>query len=179
MHFGVALPVIFVTAIAIFVYAASTILPLKYEWCPYSTTITRLIEKTPFGLLPKSDEDFDSSNPRSDPVAFDALCWLLKTCENPQSVDIALQAIAGADNAANRSQSREPLIKCGAVEMIYSWMTSGSIDTENPELFERYARALSFLHSQPITNSIEDPKQLNHEAELRRKIRSLQKRIVK
>ncbi|KAF8594731.1 hypothetical protein BDV93DRAFT_405098, partial [Ceratobasidium sp. AG-I] len=35
LHFGVAIPVVFVTTVSLGLYTASTILPLVYEFCPY------------------------------------------------------------------------------------------------------------------------------------------------
>jgi hypothetical protein len=68
-----------------------------------------------------------------------ALQWLIENCENPDSVSIALQAIAGASS----KHPLEPLTQCNAALKILQKMVSSY--SEDRLETQRYTRALKFL----------------------------------
>ncbi|CAE6503847.1 unnamed protein product [Rhizoctonia solani] len=74
-----------------------------------------------------------------------ALQWLIENCETPASVEVALQAIAGA----SQNHPREPLLQCEAALMINQKLAlSNILGSEMSELEDRrYTRALNFLES--------------------------------
>ncbi|KAH7325474.1 hypothetical protein B0J17DRAFT_722934 [Rhizoctonia solani] len=91
VHFGVAIPVVFVTTFAAGAYFACTILPFLYNYCPYGTVLSRLLKQfTTFGSKPTRDVV------ANDEVTARALNWMIVNCETPRSVDIALQSLAAA-----------------------------------------------------------------------------------
>ncbi|KAL5637733.1 hypothetical protein ACGC1H_002109 [Rhizoctonia solani] len=141
MHFGVALPVILVTLSVMSVYLASSILPFLYEFCPYTTATSRFIKGIYDTFLRTTTINGNSIIPQ-DIITSRALRWLIETCEDPRSVDIALQAIAGAEETL----PLEPLKECNAPLMISRRLTAGSAHTKTSEfkqVFQLYARALS------------------------------------
>ncbi|KAF8595745.1 hypothetical protein BDV93DRAFT_514721 [Ceratobasidium sp. AG-I] len=114
--------------------ASSTILPLVYEFCPYATAVSKVFRKGYHSIYklkpPRGDE-----NPKQDLVTSRALSWLIRSCEVPRSVDVALQAIAGA----HHNLPREPLKDCDAAFHLY---------TGKYELVTAlYTRALAFLRA--------------------------------
>jgi hypothetical protein len=138
IHSGVATPVVCVTVASVGFYVVSSLLPLIYKFCPYSTTTSKLIRRA--FHKKKDDNAIDSS--KQDAITTQALHWLIVNCEVPNSVDIALQAIAGA----NESLPRELLKKCNAAKLICRRLTSSSSYAGNHRhVFSLYARALSFL----------------------------------
>ncbi|EUC55183.1 transmembrane protein, putative, partial [Rhizoctonia solani AG-3 Rhs1AP] len=120
MHFGVALPVILVTLSVMSVYLASSILPFLYEFCPYTTATSRFIKGIYDTFLRTTTTNGNSIIPQ-DIITSRALRWLIETCEDPRSVDIALQAIAGAEETL----PLEPLKECNAPLMISRRLTAG------------------------------------------------------
>lgn len=143
INFGVAIPVIFVTLASMGFYTVSTLLPLFYEFCPYNTTISKMGQQLYQTLSDKGNQPGDE-NPEQDIITGQALCWLIVNCEVPRSVDIALQAIAGA----NKNLPRELLQECNAEMLIYQRLTASSSYAGNCDLaVSLYARALSFLRS--------------------------------
>ncbi|CAE6499925.1 unnamed protein product [Rhizoctonia solani] len=141
MHFGVALPVIIVTLGVMAVYLASTILPFLYEFCPYTTAPSRFIQGLYDAFIRTASNNW-SSVIQQDMITSRALRWLIETCEDPRSVDIALQAIAGADETL----PLDPLKECDAPLMISRRLTAGSAHTKTSQfkhVFQLYARALS------------------------------------
>ncbi|KAG9083538.1 hypothetical protein FRC06_004490 [Ceratobasidium sp. 370] len=111
----VAIPVIVLTSIAALFYSAVTILPFVYEFCPYSTALSRVFIN--LWLKQQKNEaaaDISSNNVPMDIVTSRALSWVISNCENSNSVEIALQAIAGADH----SLPCEPLWSSNAVGLV-------------------------------------------------------------
>ncbi|KAG8697447.1 hypothetical protein FRC08_006520 [Ceratobasidium sp. 394] len=110
VHLGAAIPVLLITFASVATYGVSTVLPLLYEHCPYSTPLSKLVyilpkpqflrqlvnwiqAVTPSGApvsQPEPDEDL------MDDLTSRALAWLIVNYEDTKSADIALQAIAGA-----------------------------------------------------------------------------------
>ncbi|CAE6417384.1 unnamed protein product [Rhizoctonia solani] len=92
-------------------------------------------------------------NPEQDIITSSALGWLIEHCEVPRSVEIALQAIAGASVRL----PPEPLKKCKAALQISRRLVSGHLykktesGYENPAI-SLYVRALSFMNSTPQDN---------------------------
>ncbi|CAE6503904.1 unnamed protein product [Rhizoctonia solani] len=79
-----------------------------------------------------------------DQIISEALSWLITNCETPGSLEIALQAIAGA----NPRIPREPLEDCEASMKILQRLISGSIRNENSSAhLSLYARAYEFLRA--------------------------------
>ncbi|KAG8731584.1 hypothetical protein FRC11_003457 [Ceratobasidium sp. 423] len=154
LHFGVALPVILVTLGVVTVYLASTILPFIYEFCPYTTATSRFIQGLYDTFIRTASNNW-SSTMEQDMITSRALRWLIETCEDPRSVDIALQAIAGADETLPLS----PLKECNAPLMISRRLTAGSAHTKTTQfkhVFQLYARALSCF--QPSGGNVADAK---------------------
>ncbi|CAE6391015.1 unnamed protein product [Rhizoctonia solani] len=171
MHFGVALPVILVTLSVMSVYLASSILPFLYEFCPYTTATSRFIKGIYDTFLRTTTTNGNSIIPQ-DIITSRALRWLIETCEDPRSVDIALQAIAGAEETL----PLEPLKECNAPLMISRRLTAGSAHTKTSEfkqVFQLYARALSCFQSSGASASEAKPRSCDPE-ELWIKVRKLQ-----
>lgn len=84
-----------------------------------------------------------SNELKSNNVTSLALSWLIKNCEVPQSVDVALQAIAGA----NKDFFRGPLQECNAAMEISRRLASSNLYKDNnaATIVRLYSRALSFL----------------------------------
>ncbi|CAE6452496.1 unnamed protein product [Rhizoctonia solani] len=103
--------------------------------------------------------------PSQDIVASRAIGWMVTNCEVPRSVDIALQAIAGA----NKQLPREPLEECNAALAISRRLGSGDLYTKaGTKLVSHYIRALFVLGSNP------EPTGDSHKDELEIMIRDLQ-----
>ncbi|KAF8734003.1 hypothetical protein RHS02_07222, partial [Rhizoctonia solani] len=100
IHIAVAIPVFCITALTFIFYATTTILPLGNAYCPYNTPLSHYIDRS---LVPQYDSGavVDLTNNLSDQVTSRALGWLITDSQNERSVDLALQAIAGADNSAS------------------------------------------------------------------------------
>ncbi|CUA77322.1 hypothetical protein RSOLAG22IIIB_06650 [Rhizoctonia solani] len=145
VHYGVAIPVVFVTAIAACAYFACTILPFIYDFCPYGTVLSRII-KDLARARPKMSQD----NPLQDETTAKALHWMIVTCETPGSVDAALQSLA----AAKQDLPVDKLEEVNAWAMIKRRLAS--IDTsEQPErgrdvgaLYKRALEAYPLLRSE-------------------------------
>ncbi|KAJ1309445.1 hypothetical protein OPQ81_006221 [Rhizoctonia solani] len=189
LHPGVAVPVILVTLGSILVYVASTLLPLfdrSDTICPYSTSISRLIQRL-WGDGKPSEREYEGPGR----IAIEALKWLIKTSEDPKITDIALQAIAGADP---EEDNREILKASGADTMI-SWrlIALDPFLKTNDQLSDLYTRALYFFHPVPSSSgekgdagATQDSRtgsatgtQKNLNRELERKIRKLRDMINK
>lgn len=85
---------------------------------------------------PKSNQDNITSH---------SLSWLIKYCENPSSIAIVLQSIAGAGDQL----PREPLEDCEATLHILRRLVSNDLykDPRSRQLSLLYSRALQFLGS--------------------------------
>ncbi|KAG9086039.1 hypothetical protein FS749_003944 [Ceratobasidium sp. UAMH 11750] len=124
IHLGAAIPVLVITIASVVAYGVSTMLPLLYEHCPYSTPLSKLVD-----ILPKPtflrhfikwiqrarQSEEPVSRPESDGDLMDdltsrALSWLIVNYEDTKSADIALQAIAGA----SAKLPVQPLLDSGA-----------------------------------------------------------------
>ncbi|CUA70742.1 hypothetical protein RSOLAG22IIIB_09070 [Rhizoctonia solani] len=92
VHFGVAIPVVVVTTLAASAYFACTIAPIRYDFCPYGTVLSRFIRQ-----FTNTRSQPNQENQPHDQVTADALHWIISTCETPRSVDTALQSLAAAD----------------------------------------------------------------------------------
>ncbi|CAE6434554.1 unnamed protein product [Rhizoctonia solani] len=115
-----------------------------------------------FGRNRNEDRD---EEPKQDIVASRAISWMIANCEVPHSVDIALQAIAGA----NKQLPRKPLEQCNAALVISRRLGSGDLYTKaGTKLVSRYIRALFVLGSDP------EPTADSHKDELEIMIRDLQ-----
>ncbi|GAB1527157.1 hypothetical protein RhiTH_010332 [Rhizoctonia solani] len=91
VHFGVAVPVLFVTFIGVAAYISCTILPFIDKYCPYGTVISMLVKQ-----LTDSQSQQNRFDWLQDVLTAKAIHWMIEHCETPRSVDIALQSIAGA-----------------------------------------------------------------------------------
>ncbi|KAG8718182.1 hypothetical protein FRC08_005780 [Ceratobasidium sp. 394] len=110
IHLGAAIPVLVITIASVIAYGVSTMLPLLYEHCPYSTPLSKLVHILPKpGFLrqlikwiqPTGQSEESVSQPELDEDLMDdltsrALAWLIVNYEDTRSADIALQAIARA-----------------------------------------------------------------------------------
>ncbi|KAL5637407.1 hypothetical protein ACGC1H_003987 [Rhizoctonia solani] len=141
VHFGVAIPVVIVTTLAASAYFACTIVPLRYDFCPYGTVLSRFIKQFT-RIRPQPSQD----DPPQDEVMASALRWMIETCETPRSVDVALQSLA----AAGDNLPPNTLEKCNAWGMIKRRFES--IDTseqsEQTRAASLYKRG---LEAHPIT----------------------------
>ncbi|QRW09863.1 transmembrane protein [Ceratobasidium sp. AG-Ba] len=113
---SIAKPVIAFTAVMISLYLALTITPFISEFCPYTTAFSRLLTDLWLKGRDKINHtnDIPSDNIPMDIVTSRALSWVISHCENEKSVDVALQAIAGA----NHSLPCEPLWRCNAAGLV-------------------------------------------------------------
>ncbi|CAE6384385.1 unnamed protein product [Rhizoctonia solani] len=106
-------------------------------------------------MLPRNfPEAKHDENPKQDKVTSNALYWIIRNCEVPSSVDIALQAIAGA----NRELPRQPLGACKAALLISRRLVSGRLYKESAKDRQRislYVRALSFLGSDSVSKQLD------------------------
>ncbi|KAB5590717.1 Ribonuclease [Ceratobasidium theobromae] len=168
VHLGVAIPVLVITTGAFIIYGASSILPLIFEECPYGGAFSKFIKILQNALNPQKANHADDIS-QDDKVSSRALQWMIETCEDPQSVDIALQAIAGAAPGFPKPE----LETCEANKMIRKRLIAGSLYSKNYErVFELYARALAFF--QPPSSDKTKQEENNQAKELQRKIRALQ-----
>ncbi|CUA77092.1 hypothetical protein RSOLAG22IIIB_12537 [Rhizoctonia solani] len=111
------------------------------------------------------DKSDDQDEPTQDIVTSQAIRWMITNCEVPRSVDVTLQAIAGA----NKQLPREPLEQCNAALLISRRLGSGDLYTRaETKLVSLYIRALFVLgsDSEPTVDS--------HKDELEIMIRDLQ-----
>ncbi|CAE6503060.1 unnamed protein product [Rhizoctonia solani] len=146
LDWRIAIPTSILILGSILLYLTSTLLPLFDAGCPYSTAVSRLIQR--WGGNNKSAEDeYEETNY----FAVKALTWLIKTSEDPKSTDIALQAIAGADpNDANRKLLKD----CGADTMISKrLMTLDSYSPSYERTWDLYTRAQRFFQPSPTTSA--------------------------
>ncbi|CAE6446612.1 unnamed protein product [Rhizoctonia solani] len=118
-------------------------------------------------MLPRNfPEAKRDENPKQDKITSNALHWVIRNCEVPSSVDIALQAIAGA----NRDLPRQPLEACKAALLISRRLVSSRLYKESATDIDRqridlYVRALSFLGS-PSTSRNTASRSSTNEAEV-------------
>ncbi|KAG8752586.1 hypothetical protein FRC11_008222, partial [Ceratobasidium sp. 423] len=116
-------------------------------------------------MLPRNfPEAKRDENPKQDKVTSNALHWVVRNCEVPSSVDIALQAIAGA----NRDLPRQPLEACKAALLISRRLASGRLYKESAtdrQRIDLYVRALSFLGSR-LASRDTTPRSSTDEAEV-------------
>ncbi|CAE6480581.1 unnamed protein product [Rhizoctonia solani] len=153
---GVAIPAAVVTVVSVLIYVASTILPLLEFFgteCPYSTSISRFIQR----LRGADDNKSGKQSPEeAGRIAVGALAWLIKTNENANSTDIALQAVAGAESD---TANRQLLKDCGADTMISRRLIALDSYMNNYErISDLYTRAQSFFQDpeqKPLTTSTE------------------------
>ncbi|CAE6462245.1 unnamed protein product [Rhizoctonia solani] len=167
IHIGVAIPVLSITALTFIFYATTTILPLGNAYCPYNTPLSHYIDVvlrkflSPFRkfgftqrfLAPQYDSDAaaDLTSDLSDQVTSRALGWLITHSQDERSVDLALQAIAGADVR----MPVQPLIESNVVGRLATrFMACFSHDskirlagTTLPQVASLYGRALTFVMS--------------------------------
>ncbi|KAG8709433.1 hypothetical protein FRC11_005562, partial [Ceratobasidium sp. 423] len=134
VHYGVAVPVVLVTVLSAGAYSACTILPFRYDFCPYGTVLSRLYKQfSSCHLQVKRDEE------AQDEVSGKALHWMIVNCETPRSVDVALQSLAGGD----KTLSPAMLERCNAWTLIRKRLKS--VDTNGGQsnvLTSLYKRAL-------------------------------------
>ncbi|CUA74721.1 hypothetical protein RSOLAG22IIIB_11435 [Rhizoctonia solani] len=134
----VAIPATLVTLGAIFVYTGSTLLYLFDTICPYSTSISKLIQQ-----LKGSAKNPESNSQETDLIAVEALAWLIETSEDPNSVDVALQAIAGV---AHNNAYRE-LLKGAETMISRRLMALEPFSGTYSQVLNLYTRGQSFFRS--------------------------------
>ncbi|CAE6439664.1 unnamed protein product [Rhizoctonia solani] len=90
-------------------------------------------------------EEYDNMRPEQDEYTSLALSWVIANCQEPASVDLALQAIADVDPRL----SREPLEKCNAATAIARRLGSSSFHSV-PDRHRQlnYIHALAFFGNQ-------------------------------
>ncbi|KAG8685171.1 hypothetical protein FRC11_010995 [Ceratobasidium sp. 423] len=134
VHYGVAIPVVLVTFLAAGAYFTCTILPSRYDFCPYGTVLSRLYKQFSRARSPvKRDEN------AQDEVPGKALHWMIVNCETPRSVDVALQSLAAGD----REISPLMLERCDAWTLIRRRLESVDANGEQAETMSGlYKRAL-------------------------------------
>ncbi|KAG8793901.1 hypothetical protein FRC12_001203 [Ceratobasidium sp. 428] len=168
---SVAVPVLCVTTVFVSLYVVATILPSVHRDCPYSTPLSKPLNKA---ILLVNLASFlhclqravwisqqtqqgsrDSINspghqatlkPGSTPmdkVTCQMLLWLIRNCEDSQLVDIALQSIAGA----RPGFPIETLAEADVTKMVVQRLNSGlRLDsTTSIEAVPLYAQALARL----------------------------------
>ncbi|CAE7095091.1 unnamed protein product [Rhizoctonia solani] len=138
VHYGVAIPVVIVTALSTSAYFACTVVPFWNEYCPYGTVLSRFAKQ--FVTIRSK---YIQESIMQDKVTANALHWMIATCETPRSVDIALQSLAAADE----SLPIENLEKYDAWEMIRHRLKRLATDKQsehNHKAAELYARAVKF-----------------------------------
>ncbi|KAG9097156.1 hypothetical protein FRC06_007883 [Ceratobasidium sp. 370] len=152
IHLGAAIPVLLITIASAVAYGVSTMLPLLYDHCPYSTPLSKLLVtriqpgSPPEEYVPQLESDEDLM----DDLTSRALAWLIVNYEDTKSADIALQAIAGA----SAKLPIMPLYNSGANGLLEQRLancfntrqTTGKKYVKSKELLEvasLYARALA------------------------------------
>ncbi|CAE6468461.1 unnamed protein product [Rhizoctonia solani] len=90
-------------------------------------------------------EEYDNMRPEQDEYTSLALSWVIANCQEPASVDLALQAIADVDPRL----AREPLEKCNAATAIARRLGSSSFHSV-PDRHRQlnYIHALAFFGNQ-------------------------------
>ncbi|CUA77358.1 hypothetical protein RSOLAG22IIIB_06673 [Rhizoctonia solani] len=137
VHFGVAIPVMFVTTIAAGVYVGCTILPFMDDYCPYGTVLSRLYKRFMSVKLQVNNVEF-----KPDEVTVQALQWMVANCETPRSVDVAFQSLAGLDGDTTRDVM-DMLDKQDVWALIKQKLGSEAMDSEhNDPRIAAYSRAL-------------------------------------
>ncbi|CUA72923.1 Alpha,alpha-trehalose-phosphate synthase [UDP-forming] 2 [Rhizoctonia solani] len=169
LNWRVAILAVVVTVGSLLVYAASTFLPLLKQRdqldliYPYSTSISRLVDR--IWKNNKSDQRDDGEttlkqdSEQTGHIALEALSWLIKTREDSNSTDTALQAIAGADPD---DKNREILKNSGAHKMVSRRLIALDSYSKNYEqISDLYTRALSFFFQptqpSPTTSLYDNP----------------------
>ncbi|KAG8730457.1 hypothetical protein FRC11_006653, partial [Ceratobasidium sp. 423] len=138
VHYGVAIPVVLVTFLAAGAYFACTILPSRYDFCPYGTVLSRLYKQFSRAHSPvKGDEE------AQDEVPGKALHWMVVNCETPRSVDVALQSLAAGDEKI----SPVMLERCDAWTLIRRRLESVDANGEQAE-------AVSSLYKQALESHV-------------------------
>ncbi|KAG9125580.1 hypothetical protein FRC07_007013 [Ceratobasidium sp. 392] len=132
-----AIPVLVVTTLAFLTYGFATIMPLVVEFCPYTTPLAVVIRnirksvsplpiryQTIFGtiLVPdnaRRNDNLEASENKpapADNVTSQMIAWMLTNCEDSRSVDIVLQALAGAHDGLPHA----PLEQCKTTTLVLS-----------------------------------------------------------
>ncbi|CAE6384649.1 unnamed protein product [Rhizoctonia solani] len=93
VHFGVAIPVVFVTTVAAAAYVTCTVLPFVDKYCPYGTVLSILCRRF---IELRERTTYTSGDLAQDETTAKSLVWMIENCETPRSVDVALQSLAGA-----------------------------------------------------------------------------------
>lgn len=135
IHTGVAAVLIIVLGLSVVFYFTTTVLILKYEHCPYQTPLSPVIKDSlphiwrmvrlwlpddiaaflkAFIPDPTHKRVVTDQEPIMDILTSRALAWLISNSENTCSVDIGLQAIAGADP----SLPLQPLDDCDIANVL-------------------------------------------------------------
>lgn len=194
-----AAPVLATTIFTVSFYAATTVLPITYELCPYGTPLSQFLKAAPSNfdalkciisavlrrvtkvlsrpdLAARAVQGFFTNTPRGtggaerekkvdepvdpeslmDNLTSRALGWLITNSQDMRSIDIALQAIAGAD----RRLPIKPLLDNDAHHLVtqrfrncfLSHPQSGFSYLCNPSLLDAaslYGRGLGFFMSNP------------------------------
>ncbi|CAE6461354.1 unnamed protein product [Rhizoctonia solani] len=170
IHIGVAIPVLAITALTFIFYAMTTILPLGNAYCPYNTPLSHYIDFVLRKSLSRfrhcgftqrflarqydSDAAADLTGSLSDQVTSRALGWLISHSQDERAVDVALQAIAGADP----HMPVQPLIESNVVQRLATrFMVCFNIHPKtgfpflnrmsSPDIASLYGRALSLVLS--------------------------------
>ncbi|CAE6486318.1 unnamed protein product, partial [Rhizoctonia solani] len=141
VHFGVAIPVVVVTTLAASAYFACTITPIRYDFCPYGTVLSRFIRQ-----FTNNRSQLNQEDPPHDQVTADALHWIIATCETPRSVDTALQSLAAADENIP-SESLEKLKAWVTIRRRFEAMKMPD-ESKETRVVQLYKRA---LEAQPLT----------------------------
>ncbi|KDN47712.1 hypothetical protein RSAG8_03502, partial [Rhizoctonia solani AG-8 WAC10335] len=151
LNWRVAILASIVTFGSVAVYVAITIFPflnLSNTICPYSTSISRLVQRIKKGGIKNAEHESE----KTVRVAIEALVWLINASEDPKSTDIALQAIAGADP----NEEDRKLLKESGVDKMVSWRLIGldSYSKNYDQISDLYTRALSFFFQPTSTTPV-------------------------
>ncbi|KAG8704203.1 hypothetical protein FRC09_003700 [Ceratobasidium sp. 395] len=99
-----------------------------------------------------SDAYDGSTKVPMDLVTSQMLAWLIANCENSRSVDIALQAVAGADD----SLPGKPLAECGALKLVLIRLEACTKPDSISSAALQYYRASGVLASGGVVQATED-----------------------
>jgi hypothetical protein len=162
IHFGVAIPVVIITTVSAGFYVVSTILPLWDDFCPYGTTLSKI-----YKALFRTNSQATGENPEQDAVTSQSLHWVITQCEDSRSVNVALQAIAGANENLPRSlleQCQADMLICQRLPAVTAQPKSSGAE------LELYLRALSLLKNIKSKDWADEDEQLEDSHNLEAKI---------
>ncbi|EUC55158.1 transmembrane protein, putative [Rhizoctonia solani AG-3 Rhs1AP] len=140
---AVAIPVTVVVVFVVLLYIACTIVPFVDKYCPYSTTASRMYYAMR-RIDPQATPDADETH--QDELTIRTLYWMITSCENSRSVDIALQSLAAVNTTNPTDLPVKLLEECDTWSLIrLRFLALHPYDLQFDCIASLYARALLTL----------------------------------